>query len=450
MNFWMNQALLPDGWARSVRLCVEAGRIVSITANAAPQAGDTRLEAAIPGLPNLHSHAFQRGMAGLTEIGGAGGDSFWSWRSLMYRFVERLSPEGIQAIAALAYAEMLETGFTRVGEFHYLHHDTEGKPYAQPAQMAARIAQAAADTGIALTLLPVFYAHSGFGAAPPLPAQKRLICGLDGFATLLEDCQRAVAELPDAVLGIAPHSLRAVSPEELTHLLPLTRGPVHIHIAEQTGEVDACLAFSGKRPVQWLYDHAPVDARWCLVHATHLDDAELAAIIQSQAVVGLCPITEANLGDGIFPAREFIQRGGRFGVGSDSNILIDAAEELRLLEYGQRLIHRGRNVLTPEFSISSGRHLFDAALSGGAQALGAGAGFHAGAVADIVELNLEHPSMLSRQGDSLLDGWIFAARGGAVKHVWRGGKQVVENGCHIHRERIEVAYRQTLEILLRD
>jgi len=449
-GFWMDRVLLPEGWARSVRIAVEHGRIASIGIGEAAQAGDARIGIAVPGLPNLHSHAFQRGMAGLTEIGGASGDNFWSWRGLMYRFVERLSPEGVQAIAALAYAEMLESGFTRVGEFHYLHHDSGGRPYAQRAEMAARIAQAASETGIALSLLPVFYAHSGFGAQPPLPAQARLICDVDGFAALLEDSRRAIAELPEAVLGIAPHSLRAVSPEELRRILPLTEGPIHIHIAEQTGEVDACVAWSGKRPVQWLFDNADVDARWCLVHATHIDAAELAAIVESRAVVGLCPITEANLGDGIFPAREFIPRGGRFGVGSDSNVLIDAAEELRLLEYGQRLTHRGRNVLTPEPAVSSGRHLFEAALNGGAQALGVKAGLRVGAAADFVELDSGHVALASRQGDALLDGWLFAARGGAVRHVWRRGEKVVEHGRHIHRERIEAAYRTTLESLLRD
>jgi hypothetical protein len=239
-------------------------------------AGDTRVGILVPGLPNLHSHAFQRGMAGLTEIGGGDGDSFWSWRELMYRFLAHLRPDAVQAIAAQAYMEMLESGFTRVGEFHYLHHDADGRAYANRAEMSARIAAAADQTGIGLTLLPVFYAHADFGGAAPNPAQRRLIHDVDGFAQLLEAAKPALAALPDAVLGIAPHSLRAVTGEELSALLPLTDGPVHIHIAEQVREVEACLAWSGQRPVQWLYDHAPVDARWCLVHATHITDDERA------------------------------------------------------------------------------------------------------------------------------------------------------------------------------
>ena len=449
-HFWIAQALLPDGWTREVRLRVEDGRIAQMEIGQPPPPGAARVNIAVPGLSNLHSHAFQRGMAGLTEIGGASGDSFWSWRGLMYRFLERLSPEGMQAIAELAYAEMLESGFTRVGEFHYLHHDIDGTPYAQRGEMAWRIAEAARTTGIGLTLLPVFYAHSGFGAQPPLPAQKRLTHDIDGFSALLEDSRRALAKLPDAVLGLAPHSLRAVAPEQIAQLPALTDGPIHIHIAEQTAEIDACLAWSGQRPVQWLYAHANVDARWCLVHATHIDEAELSSIVQSGAVAGLCPITEANLGDGLFPAREFIRRGGRFGVGSDSNVLIDAAEELRLLEYGQRLLHRGRNVLTPEPEVSSGRYLFEAALNGGAQALGVEAGLRIGAPADFVELDTTRTSMALRDGDTWLDGWLFATCGSAVSRVWRAGKLVVEHGRHRHRAAIEARFRKTLEPLLHD
>lgn len=449
-HFWIAHALLPDGWAREVQLRVEDGRIAQIEIGQPPQPGAVCVNAAVPGLPNLHSHAFQRGMAGLTEIGGASGDSFWSWRGLMYRFLERLTPEAVQAIAELAYVEMLESGFTRVGEFHYLHHDIDGSPYAQRGEMSWRIAAAAKSTGIGLTLLPVFYAHSGFGGQPPLPGQKRLIHDIDGFSALLDDARRALRDLPDAVLGLAPHSLRAVAAEQLMQLPAMVDGPIHIHIAEQTGEVDACLAWSGQRPVQWLFDHANVDARWCLVHATHIDTDELSAIVQSGAVAGLCPITEANLGDGLFPAQEFIRRGGRFGVGSDSNVLIDAAEELRLLEYGQRLAHRGRNVLTPEPAVSSGRHLFEAALTGGAQALGMQAGLQIGAPADIVELDTTRSALALREGDTWLDGWLFAARGGAVARVWRGGKLVVEHGRHHHRVAIEARFSRMLATLLKD
>jgi formimidoylglutamate deiminase len=448
LAFHAEHALLPQGWARDVRIVCDGARLQSVTAGVAAEAGDTSLSIVVPGLGNLHSHAFQRGMAGLTEIGGRSGDSFWSWRDLMYRFLAHLQPEAVQAIAEQAYVEMLESGFTRVGEFHYLHHAADGMPYADRAEMAARIAAAAQGSGIGLTLLPVFYAHADFGGAPPNPAQRRLIHDVEGFAELLDGCRRALQAQKDAVLGLAPHSLRAVTGEELGALLPLTTGPVHIHIAEQTREVDACVAWSGLRPVRWLYEHAPVDARWCLVHATHVDADEVQRILASQAVVGLCPITEANLGDGLFPMPAFAQGGGRFGVGSDSNVLIDAAEELRLLEYGQRLQLRGRNVLVPEEGISTGRWLFERSLQGAAQALGVGHGLQAGAPADVVELDPAHPAMIARQGDAWLDSWVFAARNGAVRSVWRGGRALVREGRHVQREAVAARFAAALHDIL--
>ncbi|MCC4609381.1 formimidoylglutamate deiminase [Xanthomonas campestris pv. zinniae] len=445
---WAARALLPGGWASGVRIGLAQGRIVSVQADTAVAATDTRAGALLPGLGNLHSHAFQRGMAGLTEVGGRRGDSFWSWRELMYRFVDRLDPDSLQAIAEQAYVEMLESGFTRVGEFHYLHHSPGGAPYAHAGEMSGRIVAAAASTGIGLSLLPVFYAHSDFGGAAPSAAQKRLIHDIDGFARLLDDCRQSLTALPDGVLGLAPHSLRAVTPHQLMALLPLTDGPVHIHIAEQQREVDACLAWSGQRPVDWLLANAPVDARWCLVHATRVTGSEVQAIADCGAVVGLCPITEANLGDGIFPMQVFAAAGGRFGVGSDSNVLIDAAEELRLLEYGQRLSVQARNVLAPA-DVSSGRWLYEQAGRGAAQALGIVVhGIQAGAAADLVELESTHPALLARDDDALLDSWIFAARAGAVRSVWRAGRAVVRDGRHIDRARIAARFAQVLRTVL--
>ena len=446
--FHADRALLPQGWERDVRLTVVDGCIGEVRTGVAAQAGDQRVRILVPGVPNLHSHAFQRGMAGLTEIGGGDGDSFWSWRELMYRFLANLVPDAVEAIAAQAYMEMLESGFTRVGEFHYLHHDADGQPYADRAEMSARIATAAAQTGIGLTLLPVFYAHADFGGAAPNPAQRRLIHDVDGFAQLLDGARTALRLLPDAVLGIAPHSLRAVTGEELSALLPLNDGPVHIHIAEQLREVDACVAWSGLRPVRWLYENVAVDARWCLVHATHIDDDERARIVASRAVAGLCPVTEANLGDGLFPMQAFAREGGRFGVGSDSNVLIDAAEELRLLEYGQRLSLRGRNVIAPDAQRSSGRYLFDGAQQGGAQALGVAAGLQPGASADLLELDADHPAMIARDGDALLDSWVFAARNGALRSVWRRGRQCVADGRHLQRDTITARFAQALRSVL--
>ena len=442
------EALLPTGWARNVRMELADGCFAQVTPDLPPQPADQRHAVALPGLPNLHSHAFQRGMAGLAERRGTSSDSFWTWREAMYRFVDRIGPNDLQAIAALAYAEMLESGFTRVGEFHYLHHDPAGTPYAG-APMAEALVAAAAETGIALTLLPVFYAHAGFGGQSPGHGQRRFGCSIDQFANLREMSRAALAALPDAVLGLAPHSLRAVTPEQLSELIALDPlAPLHIHIAEQQAEVADCLAWSGARPVQWLLDHAPVDQRWCLVHATHITPTESAALAASGAVVGLCPITEANLGDGLFPAPAYLAAGGHFGVGSDSNVLIDAAEELRWLEYGQRLAGQARNVFAQTPGDSTGGAILRGALAGGAQALGAAAEIAVGASADFVTLDPQHPSFAGASGDGWLDRWIFAAGRAGIDNVWRRGRCVVTGGRHLAREAITARYRTTLARLL--
>ncbi len=427
-------ALLPEGWSGGVRVQIEHGTIVAVQTEAEPAAGDERCDVLVPGMPNLHSHAFQRAMAGLAERRGPGTDDFWSWREAMYRTALAFTPEDLQAVAAFLYVEMLEAGFTRVGEFHYLHHDPAGMPYADPAEMGGRIAAAAESAGIGLTLLPVLYRHGGFGGRTAQPEQRRFLCDLDLYARLLEGCERHTTGLPGAVVGVAPHSLRAVSPEELAYAAGLRPGrPVHIHVAEQVKEVEDSLAFSGRRPVEWLLDHAPVDANWCLIHATHMTEAETSALARSQAVAGLCPVTEANLGDGTFNAPDFLAARGRFGVGSDSNVLIGLGDELRQLEYSQRLLHRRRNSLGTE-SASTGRVLFEGALAGGAQALGApGGGIKAGAPADLVALDASHPALIGRAGDALLDAWIFAGAR-AVASVWVGGREVVESGRHVARE----------------
>jgi formiminoglutamate deiminase len=448
-TLWFENALLPDGWADRVRLTLVDGAISAVEIGADAAAGDERHACAVPGLANVHSHAFQRAMAGLTETRGPGADNFWTWRAWMYRFLDRLTPQDVRAIAAQAYAEMLESGFTRVGEFHYLHHQTDGRPYDDLAEMARAVAAAADETGIALTLLPVFYAHAGFGGAPPVPGQRRFICDLDGFARLVETCGGLVARLPDGRLGVAPHSLRAVTPQELRAVAGLIAGPVHIHAAEQVKEVEDSLAWSGQRPVEWLLDHAGLDDRWCLIHATHLTPAERAGLARSGAVAGLCPITEANLGDGVFPAQAYLAARGAFGVGTDSNVHIDAAQELRALEYAQRLTLRARNALADAEGASTGAMLFAGALAGGAQALADPAGSLAvGQPADIVSLDLDHPSLAERRGNAVLDAWIFAAGAAGVDGVWRRGRKVVSGGRHIAAPAIGAAYRQTLRRLL--
>lgn len=429
-------ALLPSGWANDVQVVITAGAIAAVTPDVAPAAGDERHAVALPGLASLHSHAFQRGMAGLAELRGDSTDTFWTWRETMYRFALAMTPDDVAAVATLLYVEMLEQGFTRVGEFHYLHHDRDGSHYTDPAEMAARIAQAAEASSIGLTLLPSFYAHGSFGGAAPHDGQRRFICSVDQFTTLMAASRKAIATLPGATIGIAPHSLRAVTPDELAAIIPLADGgPVHIHAAEQAKEVEDCLAWSGRRPVQWLLEHAPLDQRWCLIHATHTTDAEVAAFAKTGAIAGLCPITEANLGDGIFPAREFLDAGGMFGVGTDSNVLVGVADELRQLEYGQRLKHRARNVLSGGAGRSTGRTLFDDALAGSARALAQPvAGLTPGARADIVTLDAAHPSLAGRAGDAVIDGWIFATGNGAIDCVWAGGNKVVERGQHKLRQ----------------
>jgi formimidoylglutamate deiminase len=446
---WFEAALLPSGWARNVRVAVEDGVIGAVETGQPKSVEDDAAGAIVPGLCNVHSHSFQRGMAGLAEVRGPIDDDFWTWRAWMYRFLDRLGPDEIEAVAAQAFMEMLESGFTRVGEFHYLHQDPDGRPYDNPTETAERICAAAAETGIGLTLLPTYYAQGGFDGEPPKPGQRRFIADVDSFLALVDASRTAVASLQAGVVGVAPHSLRAVSPADLARLIEASpSGPLHIHAAEQVKEVRDCLAWSGQRPVAWLLDNAGVDARWCLIHATHLDSNEVDRFARSGAVAGLCPVTESNLGDGIFPTRAFLDVGGRFGVGTDSNVLIDAAGELRALEYIQRLDRRSRNVLTSQPDPSTGSALFKAALDGGARAMGVRAGIEPGAPADFVELDRSAAALLHREEDALIDGWVFAGRLREVKAVWRAGEKVVVEGRHVGRDHIERRYAAVLKRLV--
>jgi formiminoglutamate deiminase len=426
-------ALLPEGWQSDVRLTIDGGLIAKIEIGAKAEASDECHNLLVPAMPNLHSHAFQRAMAGLAEVRGPENDSFWSWRAVMYRFALSMTPQHVEAVAAQLYMEMLEAGFSRVGEFHYLHHDRDGSPYANIAELAERIGAASETAGIGLTLLPVFYAHSSFGGAAPLEGQRRFINSLESFGKLMEQAHMIARKLEGAKIGIAPHSLRAVTPDELAKLLPLAEGgPVHIHVAEQVKEVDDCIAWSGARPIEWLLEHAPVDRSWCLIHATHMTEDETRRMAKSGSVAGLCPITEANLGDGVFPASIFLEEGGRYGVGSDSNVQITLAGELRQLEYSERLALRARNVIA-QTNGSTGRTLFDHALLGGGTALGAAAGLTEGNYADIVALDCSKVPYLAH--DQILDHWIFAGSV-AVDCLWALGRKQVEAGRHRQREAI--------------
>ncbi len=442
-------ALLPGGWVDSVRVVMTGGAIASIEAGAMRRPDDADGGCALPGMANVHSHAFQRGMAGLAERRLRADDSFWSWREIMYRFLDRMTPDDVEAIAALAFMEMLQGGFTRVGEFHYLHHAPDGTAYDDPAELSSRIASAADAVGIRLTLLPCFYAHGDFGLEPPLAGQRRFLHGLDGYATLVDRCSDLVRRLDGATLGIAPHSLRAVSPPELDALVALARDrPIHVHVAEQTREVEACLGWSGQRPVAWLLDHAPVDRRWCLIHATHMDGGEVDRLAASGATVGLCPVTEASLGDGIFPATAWRGAGGRIAIGTDSNVAIGVAEELRQLEYAQRLLTRRRNVMASGSGASTGETLFAAAAEGGASALDApAAAIRVGAPADIVALDPDAVCLAAGGPDTLLDGWLFGGDRSVVRDVWVGGRQVVAEGRHYRAAAIEAAYTRRVRRL---
>ncbi len=443
-------ALTPDGWADNVRLTIAPdGKIHSAEINASRRGGDEHLANGIllPAPANLHSHAFQLAMAGMTEGRGPDGrDSFWTWRRLMYRFLEHLTPEHIEAIAAQAQVLMREAGYAAVGEFHYVHHHSGGEAYDDPAETSSRIAAAASRTGIGLTHLPVLYMQAGTDGACVVDGQLRFGCDLERFDALFQRAKATIAALPgDAAIGIAPHSLRAVPPEALAHVAELApNGPIHIHIAEQTGEVDEIVERYGARPVEWLLANAQVDARWCLVHATHMTSEETDAVAQSGAVAGLCPITEANLGDGIFNGAQYCADGGAFGVGTDSNVCISLAGEMRTLEYSQRLRDRARSVLASA-DRSTGRFLFDAVCEGGARALSRQSGVLApGHWADLLVLDGAKTELVGLARDAVLDAWIFSAGRGVVRHVWSAGRHVVRDGRHVERDAIAANYRHVL------
>ncbi|MES2150820.1 MAG: formimidoylglutamate deiminase [Pseudomonadota bacterium] len=443
-SLFVRQALLPQGWAADVRLAWDArGDLTDATPGASPAPFDEIADIVVPGMVNLHSHAFQRALGGLTEHAGEGPDSFWSWRELMYRFARNITPQHIEAIAAQLFSECLRHGYTAVCEFHYVQRDPHGALYARPAETAERVIAAARLTGIGITMLPVLYSYSGFGAQPLKAGQQRFRTDPGDVLRIVE----ALEPLRDAQteVGAAPHSLRAASIGQIVQLaqqLPAER-PLHIHIAEQQGEVDQSLAFCGQRPLQYLMEQLPIGPRWCLVHATHLVDAEIAQLAASGAVAGLCPTTEANLGDGLFPLAPFVAAGGRFGVGSDSHISQSAVEELRWLEYGQRLLHQRRNVASSAQQRSVGQFLWQGALRGGAQAAGRPLGALAvGKRADLLVLDSAHPNLDG--GGDILGSLVFCGNDNLVKDVMVGGRWVVRNHQHMAQGAIAQRYKSTI------
>ena len=452
-DLFLDHALLPGGWARDVRITVDpAGWIVSVQEETTPRGASHRPGYAVPGVPNVHSHAFQRALAGLAERGSPDGDSFWGWRKRMYDFLEALTPEDVEAIAGQLFVELLRRGFTSTVEFHYLRNAPDGRPYDDPVEMARRILAAASDTGMGLTILPTVYRASDFGGRAPTAAQRRFVASIEDF---VGDVAVLGAELSrgDARVGLAAHSLRAVPAEELAVVVSAARSmdpglPVHIHVAEQIREVEGCLRWSGARPVEWLLGNVDVDEHWSLVHATHVTEAEVRGIADSGAVVALCPATEANLGDGIFPLPDLMEAGGRYAIGTDAHVSRCPAEELRMLEYGQRLTTLTRNVAAGPHDRSTGRSLLAAAWAGGGASCGRRVGRLApGFRADVVVLDAEHPTLVGRTEDEVLDGWLFGGGDTPVRDVVVGGRLVVEDGHHRREDEVFRGYRAVAERL---
>ncbi|MDG1751852.1 MAG: formimidoylglutamate deiminase [Thalassotalea sp.] len=448
MKIFAERILLANGWAKQQTLTIEQGIIQSIESG--EQAGAEKVGIVIPGMVNCHSHAFQRAFAGFSEQGSEGQDSFWTWRKIMYKFLGQLTAENAQVIATQLYIEMLKMGYTRVAEFHYLHHDINGRPYDKLATMASAIFDAAKSSGIGLTILPVLYRYSGFGQQAATEGQQRFINSSEQFNQLVTDCFNLSETYPNTNVGIAPHSLRAVDLASLNSAVEHVRAldekaPIHIHIAEQQKEVDDCLAHYGKRPVQWLLDNTQMDKQWCLIHATHIDEQERKGIISSQAIAGICPTTEANLGDGIFPTTEFLAEKGTFAIGSDSHISVNPIEELRWLEYAQRLIKQQRAILATEQQMSVGQNLWQQAALGGAQSTNSNTGELAiGKQADLLVLDDEKLSLFAHDEQHLLDSVIFATQSNVIKHVMVNGCWVIKAGVHDEEQKAQLAFAEML------
>ncbi|RDL45724.1 formimidoylglutamate deiminase [Marinomonas piezotolerans] len=447
-HYFAERALLSSGWADNVLFTVKGGVFKSIEENTVPSPDMYRLEGPVlPTIANVHSHAFQRVMAGAAEVSLNPNDSFWSWRDLMYKVVRSLSPDDARIIATQLYIDMLKAGYTQVGEFHYLHHNIDGSPYTQIDEMSQQLIAAADASGMGLTLLPTLYSHSGFGGQPPSSGQARFINSTDSYLKLHDACQTTLKGHARHRLGTCFHSLRAVTQAQIHTVLEAldSHGPIHIHIAEQQKEVLDSLAFSGQRPVEWLHNEIGIDDRWCLIHATHLSDTERKTIATHRAIAGLCPTTEANLGDGIFPAVEFENDRGLWGIGSDSHVSISMVEELRTLEYSQRLRDQQRNLLYSDGQKSVGDHLFKQALFGGNQACDISLGLSVGNRADFMVLDVSHPFIAASDSEDLLNRWLFATNENLIRDVFVSGHHVVKDFHHVLEEASRSAFIQVIK-----
>jgi formimidoylglutamate deiminase len=442
-------------WLTNAYIQVDSdGNIVSISQTSDQSTVINLSGAVVPGMVNLHSHAFQRSIAGLSEYRGNPQDSFWSWRDIMYRFVEQFSADDFHVIASQLYIEMLKSGYTSCVEFHYTHHQADGSHYDEVAELSIQVMEAAQKVGIRQTHCPVFYAWSGFGEQPPNQGQKRFINSIQSYQAIVDAVVEKSATSETLSFGIAPHSLRAANQEQISKIIQhLDRhddqAPIHIHISEQVKEVEDCINHYGQRPVEWLYSQFDVNQRWCLVHATHLTDGETQQIATSGAVAGLCITTEANLGDGIFPIQSYLANGGVWGIGSDSHISVSPVEELRWLEYQNRLLSKQRAVLASEQTKHIGTNLYTQALKGGAQALGQSVGaIEAGKKADWLVLDTQSPLLVGLDSKFIIDAWIFSGNQNVVKDVFVNGECVISNYQHAQQDQVEKRYRSLMRRLL--
>ena len=449
-HVFAKKALLPNGWSNNVIIAIDqSGLISNVTENNNHKVdADLNEEIILPAMNNLHSHSFQRAMAGLTEARSPqGNDNFWSWRNLMYQFLDVLNPEEIFSITLFSQMEMLQSGYVGVGEFHYLHNQIGGTKYDNIAELSEKVLEASAESGISICLLPVVYERGGCDNRELEGGQLRFHNNIDTFEELYNQIKVLVLGNENFSLGVAAHSLRAVKNETLNKIINLTDGPIHIHAAEQVKEVEEITSFYKMSPVEFLFKNFDVNKRWCLVHCTQMSELETELLSKSGAVAGLCPVTEANLGDGIFNGFQYNERKGLYGIGTDSNINISLTEELKTFEYSQRLLNKKRAVISNQKK-STGRKLFDDCLEGGARALQINNGkIQKGFNADLISLPNTNNELDGLEDDKILDYWIFASRENDVQKLWNKGKCLVENGKHLNFDDIQSNYRKTIKNL---